>query len=883
MIRLHSNWAACREMFRVMRSFIAVLGLSVFLCCAAARSESAPDTRPAATQPATAELIGQLGDPDPQVRSRATRLLWSRGQAILPALKEAAAGDDPEIARRARMILRDFAYGLYPDAPREVFTQLDLYRTGDLNQKRTAVWKLGGQGVPGLRVLLKLREEEKNPNLHQIISQVLSPREHEVAVLMLADGQTEDVEKVLHESAFESATAAQDYTALLLTTGKLPETLARLKAETLTRRNAPLLSALARAAGDLPTARAAAENSDAPDLLDAILTDQAQWASLARRLASNPARMEPSERLGYLCTYYRLAGDDKNFQKTAGELADQAKLTPESYVFCAENLFLNGLPEQGVAILLNHKDYLGASNYLAPRLQLKEAMQLPTLADQQQPAESMNVRARTVEALHFAGETAKAREMMEQVAQENHLRHDLATWATLIGDALELGVPEKADEYCADAAANATRQDPTSWLFQRLRLGDGIQASQWWLFLRDQHKEKSALDTLRQLRSIFDGTIAPRELAKLAEASRQYTLALPPPERESWEQTVADTLARRGLIDQASQWFTRLAQMSANPEVLIRAGDFEASRKNWSAAAENYTRAWEHDRTRAAVMFLKGWAIAQSGRQDEGRALMELAHRLPLGSESSRFDLLETLRRHNLTADAQREADLILTATAPRSFERNQVLRESAEEAAAKGDYITAAGLYERAFLQNLSNSISFSEPWANVVVPALIHKTRALGLIKAGQIDPAIKESKIALQEVPADADALIDLVNALDRSGHKDAADALYQEQTAVYRKLISDYPQSGPGHNQLAWAQVMCHRELDEALKNARRAVELEPTSTASLDTLAEVYFAREDAADAVTQMKRCVELEPGVARHHQQLARFEAALHPTTQPG
>src|SRR6185312_4723510 len=70
--------------------------------------------QPASTQPAaTADLIAQLGDPDPQIRERATRQLWARGQAVSPDLREAAAGGDPEIARRARSILRDFDYGLY--------------------------------------------------------------------------------------------------------------------------------------------------------------------------------------------------------------------------------------------------------------------------------------------------------------------------------------------------------------------------------------------------------------------------------------------------------------------------------------------------------------------------------------------------------------------------------------------------------------------------------------------------------------------------------------------------------------------------------------------------------------------------------------------------
>lgn len=268
--------------------------------------------------------------------------------------------------------------------------------------------------------------------------------------------------------------------------------------------------------------------------------------------------------------------------------------------------------------------------------------------------------------------------------------------------------------------------------------------------------------------------------------------------------------------------------------------------------------------------------MSQSGRSDEGRAMMQDADRLALGSETTRRELLEAMKRHNLNDDIRREIELILSLTPLHSYERTEALKEAAEIAASKLDYQRAVGLWERAFLTNLTNLISFQEPWANVVVPALIHKVRTLGLIKSGDVAGAVKEAKFTLDMVPADADTLIDIVNALDKANHKTEADELYNQHTDYYRALTREFPRSGPAHNQLAWAQVMCHRDIDDALANAKKAVELEPTSTASLDTLAEVYFAKKDAKNAVEQMKKCVELEPTVARHQTQLARFEKGV-------
>jgi hypothetical protein len=846
------------------------------ISCLVLRADQA-ETRPAASDESISALIDRLADPDPAQRDAAGKSLWALGHPAEPALRKAAAEGNPEIARRAKAILRDFTYGLYPDAPHEIFTLLDQYRKGDPQEKRAAVLGLGGAGVPGIRVLLKLREEERDPNWKGLISQILTPREHEVSALMLADGQAADVEQMLERSAFDSPVAAQDYAALLLFNGKLKDTLATLKVQPITDRSAPVLVALARAAGDPATARAAAEKSSNPDLLDAILTEQGDWAALAARLAAGRQRLPPAERLGYLCAYYRLAGDQKNADATAAQIIQRAASAPQDYEPCAENLFLNDHPEQALAVLAQHDDFLQLSNYLAPRLQFAEALNLPRQADQGQAAAALQVKARTVGTLLFLGQTQQARDMMTGVVAENRIRNDFETWVALVESARESGLKREADEFAVAALEKATRESPLAMLFDKLRLGDDTAVVQWWQFFRQQNHDEPVAETLHRLHALFDGAVPEPELEKLSEMAHRYAVDLPVAERAAFEQTVADTLAAAGRDDLASKWIERLE--GSGILALIHAGDYRADRKDWAVAARDYDRAWEHDRTRADALYLRGWALSQAGQAQEGANLMQRARELPLGSGSARFELAETLSRHKLKDEARKQLELVLQITPPRSWERNEALRRSAEDLAADGHELLAAERWDRAFLQNLANTISFSQPWANVIVPALVHKTRAVGLIKGGHLDAALAEANLSLTEAPGDADAVIELVNALDATGHRPEADAFYAAHTAQYRKLIETYPHSGPLHNQLAWAQVMCHRELDEALTNGKLAVELEPTSTASMDTLAEVYFARHDPAKAAAQMQNCISLEPKVERHRAQLARFLAA---TTQP-
>lgn len=880
---------ACRMSITGAPALVAAIALLVCwprIASAAQTAEPAPPAPAAASQPASDpridEAVQNLGDPDPQVREQAGKLLWSRGRAAEAALRQAAAGSDPEVARRAASILRDFTYGLNPDAPREVFVLLEQYLRGDVQLKRAAIPALATRGVPGLRVLLKLRQEETDQSLRDMMNALLGTRGHDVAVLMLAEGDVQGARQLLEKAAPDSQAAAQDYAALLLGTGGLNDALLKLKSEPLRVRDAALTLCLARAAGDLATARAAAEKSSNPELLESLLIDQGDWKALAERAEINPLRLEPAEQLGFLCAYYRLAGDRPNYESMVQRLVTRGQQVQGDLGYCVENLCLNDKPDEAVELLLREDDYLDAANFLAPRLKFREALALPERARRKKPADVLVLKARSVAAMHFVGKVEDARRTLAETAAENRLANDFATWVYLVDGARVLGLDEQADEYCCQALDTAKVRTQFPWLFEKMRFGDGHAAVKWWQFVRQVRRTQSTRQKLALMHAIFDQTIGGKELDSLLDEARGYAQQFADPQREDWLTTVADTLAGLGRSDLAGQLLRRLVEGSGDPQILIRAGDLEASQGHWEDAADDYDRAWQRDPTDAAALFLRGWSTAHAGRVAEGRPMMELAHRLPLGSEVARHALLDVLLRHKLVDDVRRECELIIKTTAPRSWEKNDALRHLAEDAATRGDELTAANLWERAFLDNESNSISFLEPWANVIVPALIHRTRALGLIKSGKPAEAVREARLSLDECPADADVLIDTVNALDQSGHKAEADELFAYQSGVYRKLAGDFPESGAALNQLAWAQVKCGRELDQALDNAKRAVDLEPGSTASLDTLAEVFFARGDVAAAIQQIKRCIELEPKVERHHKQLERFESAAHPATAP-
>jgi cytochrome c-type biogenesis protein CcmH/NrfG len=67
-----------------------------------------------------------------------------------------------------------------------------------------------------------------------------------------------------------------------------------------------------------------------------------------------------------------------------------------------------------------------------------------------------------------------------------------------------------------------------------------------------------------------------------------------------------------------------------------------------------------------------------------------------------------------------------------------------------------------------------------------------------------------------------------------------------------------------------------DMNEALKYAKRAVELQPGSGGILDTLAHVYFAKGDFENAVKTQEKAAELEPHSELIKKKLAVFKKAI-------
>src|SRR5439155_18081334 len=136
-----------------------------------------------------------------------------------------------------------------------------------------------------------------------------------------------------------------------------------------------------------------------------------------------------------------------------------------------------------------------------------------------------------------------------------------------------------------------------------------------------------------------------------------------------------------------------------------------------------------------------------------------------------------------------------------------------------------------------------------------------------------ALAEARTGLAVLPGNIELGLGLIPDLDKAGKKKEADELYGKIKAAYEGALADYGSSADLRNSLAWTQVNCNRDLDDALKHAQKAVDVAPKTAGYIDTLAEVYFRKKDRAKALELMKQCAALEPSNPYFRKQLERFE----------
>lgn len=862
-----------------------------------------------------AQAVLELADPSIAVRDQATRRLMEMGRSAESVLERAAASADPEISVRAREILLDFRYGLYPETPADIAALIRTYRRGKDMEKRAVIRALQRMGRRGAPILVRLAGAEQDRALSSDIRRDLSARPGDAAAAYLAEENHAAAEELLEAWWPTSSDGAQSYATYWMLRGKLDEKIAEHRkpldavdaavakplgpggADPATTRM-KLLVHLYRAKAHLDGASWAAQRSEDRDLLENILLARRDFKTLAMRLERELVGNHVGK-LGFLAAYQRLAGDEQGLAKTI-ERIGSVQTPGESDVWhVAEALLLNGQVEEGIKKLAEGGRQASAFKLLAARQEYEKALALSETVNGL-GAEEVLLKAHLGRMLHQLGERQKAREVLEPLREALKRLRDFKLWLEVVEAeaAVSGGDRTRAIQLAAEAYAQPGGAEHLRELVGKVFPRREAEALAWVMyFSQATNDEKNAQlragplaraalqDVLAQTAEVFDqayaGTKDGAALDKLADRVRSAALRMPSPPRELVLRGAGQTLLAAGRAHEAVRCWEALAQVSEAQGDHLLLADHAARQGDWTLAAELYTTAIEKDRSRAYARYMRGHALTKLGRQEEGKRVMSAAMLIPLADEAERYLLARSLAEVGLEADADAQHEVVMK-TGDFEYWMGDAQRHVGWRLNGQGEFAAAADVWEMSLLDVLHTNTTFREEATYLATAALVHRTRAMALVKAGKVSEALKEAEAALNYLPGDLNVAIELVPMLERGGHIAQAKTLLEREVKSHAALCQRWPSSPSHHNAMAWMLARVRKDLDRALVHAQKAVELEPQSCAILDTLAEVHFQRGDKAKAIEGIQRCIELEPWEARHRAALKRFETQGPQTPPP-
>jgi len=854
---------------------VSMIAALPFLLSAAAE----PPARPSQKQ--IAQWVGQLGDDDFSTREEASKKLYEAGEVAEAALREAMAGDDAEVARRAADIIDKFKWGLYPDAPKEIVDLVTRYRASNPQGKNDVIRELMKAGPSASRTLLKIVRSEEDPTIRGGVFNLIHAELALQAPQGIADEKYDALEPLIELLvAADVERGSGYYAAYWQMRGKLDERIAELKAMSGklldVKRTWEIVAYLYHAKGDLVAARDAAEKADKPALVEALLAEGGEWKELAKRATNIEA--SPFEQLGFRAAYYRLAGDAKGFEDAlAGlrKLADAERILGHENIHLAKVLFLNDRPTEAVDILVHSPNSeVMAFEVLVAQTKYKEAFEL---VDKTKTLQSMELEILKARTLYLLGEKEKAQAIFARYGDE--IRADVHPWLEPLIDAeVRVGLKDQAAEHVAKvlSLSGPNNRELRNQLFLTLFPKNGETADALWVIpgagrttVLPEPAESGAAE-MKLVRDLIAGKANPRDLSELVKQAEDKIQAAFPAEGAKWRLALAEAALKANDKTLARTLLAKAGSVAA----LVRLGDLDAERKEWNKAAEAYEQAWKKDPSKPLAHYLNGWALTQAGQEKEGKKRMEQAHWMPLGDGAARFAFLGSLLERGQQEAAEREGELMLRLNSPGSQLASEGMRQVALAAMRRKDYLTAAQGQERSMLVCLKSGVGYARPAAYLWVPALVHRLRAEGYAAAGKFDEVRRETDLCWAALPGDPFVPIELVPMWDKAGRKKEATELFEKYLSVQEKLCAAYPNFSGGHNAVAWLSACCRRNLKSAQEHAELAVRLAPDNAGVLDTLAEVYFQRGDKDKAVAAQKKAVELEPNRAYFRKQLKRIEA---------
>lgn len=880
------------------------------------------------------KAINDLSNPRFAVREKASKILAEAGASAEAELRKAANSTDSEVANRAKAILDQYDWGIYPDTPKDLVAKIERYKAGTPEIRRTVIQELFSMKSPPIKIIRKLIQQEKDAEFRREMFDSMAHAARETIPQLILANKPDDVIELLEVCiSRDNFLSMSDLATFLYQTKKLDSYTKQLEAKTIQLKGIDKETAqqtlihLYHIQKAWPKAVSLAKALNDKKMQAELAWEMNDWKTL-----TDPAittAVDDPKYLGHRAAYHRVAGD----QAKANELLEEFRKevngiegNDETARNLAETLFLHRRGNEAIRFLTDRPGLstVDAIQYLAAKYQFKEALDFAQklLKVEQDPDIALDyqfaINQRRIVLLANLGETEAATQLLNQYIESINVQPPRINTAYQLIDQL---VAQQHRELAFQLAVKILpliiqvreaneRVENYRELFSRLYPDDKSYPYYWWDALRRDAVNKNDINIFERTDALLQGKGDPKDIATITKYYKRDQQGKISTKRDIQfpDQVIQETISIAELLslhgdDTAAlavyQHYQhllalrneRINKMRPNqperdpltsdqfetifpaPELFRAHADLLMKMKRPAEAAKVYYDAWQAAPRFAINLYLAGTAYRQANEAAKGQQLIDASHLINLGNVHARYDFIAELIKRSEHDAAQKESQILLATGWFQDYVVGNTYGREARRLARRGDHSTAAAYFEKDVISLFRTTATFRDPRSNMTVPETGRAFRVRALVTEGKFTEAEAEIRAGLQIMPNHLELAIAAVPELVKAKQTKLADELYNTVRDAHLKAIKDYPNSAELHNSTAWLMVMCQRDLPEAKQLSAKSVQLKPKSAGYLDTLAESHFRLKDRPKAIELMTQCLKIEPQNPYFIKQLSRFE----------
>lgn len=827
-----------------------------------------------------------LGSEDFKTRDTAMEEVWAAGQSALSFLEELTEDNDPEISLRAATIARMVRLGVTPDTPPKIIELVDGYFEASIKGKISVAEKL--RDNKEYDILLRLLKMESNLGVVERMRALIAEIIPKIVRERLNANEIQGAKDILLMS--DQFKHLIQYAHLLGETGGLDQEIARLRGSKSKTDQARYLACL-RVQGDVALLREEARRlGDKDTEVLAALLDGDHIPFFESLVETGDIRLTSAHYLDWVLAGYR--GDDSardeafdTLKYLAEEMNDKEEARICLFKMGYGQVVVDLLKPAELGIRVNYhlmqENYAKAEKLLGLpedgnlRAWIKKTSQkaeeelegdLTSIAGERllMAAEFLEGRGRVAEAT----ECAKAVFDVVRDAEDQQLENWAQGMFFSAPIATLCAVAREVDEHKAE---------PSVFL-KTLNRYSMLADEQEWLF-----------ELLKEIFPEMD--TRERILAAVSFSSRR--LLIPVERYDLIRNKVFEEIKKEEEVGGLKYLLVLFQNRNREKDLLeVEKALAEADAPNsylsammaldggrMKDAAENYQKLETNLETSAAsFLYQKGLVLKKAGVA-EGDEMIKKAR---LYSDGSLEDLADFSLQHQRHGEGRKSHETLKHGLLRiKSLRSNDQFREGlvaierlAVSSGTFGEWKEAVALREVAALKTLRSVASGVFLMRNRFQVLVAQGAYAM---QKGEIEVAVRNFTKAHRLLPRDGYLANDLFPILRQFGLQELHDQLYAESANACRENIRRYPKDDNVYNNFAWLASRANRNLDEAEGYLKKALKMNPQSAAYLDTMGEIYFARQKREEAVKWSSKSLQNELfGFASGwelHQQHFRFK----------